>query len=248
MRFLALIPQLVFGVVTLRLGLGLLWRSRHTGAWPERCLGLAVVFSALALPLFAFSRVPGVFGTPKGNWLAVVGSIVLGTGVMFLYAFTWVVFRQREGLAVLLVAVGSSLAYGAGLGMAVAGWDARTMVEALPQMRPYTIALLVSIATAFGWSSVESFLCWLRHRRQLRIGLADPVVVNRFLLWTCAGGSIAWLSAILIGLLMSGVVIVRDQLGMSCIGIGGSMAAASWWLTFFPPRWYIRAIRRGAAR
>ena len=36
---------------------------------------------------------------------------------------------------------------------------------------------------AITWLAVESFLYWSQGRRRLAMGLADPVVVNRFLLW-----------------------------------------------------------------
>lgn len=244
MRLLGFVPQAVFAVVALRLGVRLLRRSLRTGAWPERCLGLAVVLMTVAFPLFVLSRAPAVFGSSTGNYVATIGATMLSTAVMALYVFTWVVFRQREGMAVLFVAAGSSLAYGAGVGLVVSGWDAHSMQEALPWMRPYAIAMLVSIGLAFGWSSVEALLCWLQQRRQLRIGLSDPVVMNRFLLWTVGGSSNAAVTVALAAMTLSGVVVMQDPLAMACMGIAGCVASVSWWLAFFPPRWYVRAIRR----
>jgi len=237
MRLLSLALLLALIVLALRLGAGLLLLSRRTGGWPERCLGAAIVLKMLALALFATSRSPEMFGTPTANYLAAVGAFALSTAVLLVYGFTWIVFRQRDGVAVLFVAAGGALASGAGMGLVLAGWDASTMLEAMPQMRPYSIALLASIGAAYGWSSVEALRCWLRHRRQLRIGLGDPVVVNRFLLWVFAGGSVAWLCLVLTGLQLLGVVVMQDTAALAATGAGGFVATASWWVTFFPPRW-----------
>jgi hypothetical protein len=81
--------------------------------------------------------------------------------------------------------------------------------------------------------------------RRLRLGLADPVVTNRFLLWTLAG-------VCAIGMFLTSIppifldpqrdvlVLVLDLLAFSACGAGVSVL---YFLTFFPPAAYRRRLR-----
>jgi hypothetical protein len=47
-------------------------------------------------------------------------------------------------------------------------------------------ATQLSAAIPFAWSAGEAALAWLRTRRRARLGLADPQVTERFLIWCLA--------------------------------------------------------------
>lgn len=245
MKAAAFLPIAFLVLVALRVGFGLLRLSLRSGGWPERCLGCALVLlGVVAMPLCGYGRSPAAFGTPTGNWAFAIGDGAVAVSTGLLFAFTWITFRQRTAVAALVVALGSALAVAASVGLVLAGWNASTMLEATPHTRPYAIAQVAIFGTSLLWSSLESHACWLRHRKQLRFGLGDPVVINRFALWTLAGGSLAVLMLSLTGLLMAGVVLLQSPPTLAFIGLTGGVAGISWWLTFLSPRWYTRAVER----
>ncbi len=92
-----------------------------------------------------------------------------------------------------------------------------------------------------GWAAGEALLEYRRARRRTRLGLSDPLVTNRFLLWGLAALSecliyVAVMSGILRGVpsdfLNGTTAFVVSALGMS--------AAITILLAFLPPRAYRR--------
>jgi hypothetical protein len=103
-------------------------------------------------------------------------------GMVLFSLFVWRTFRP-EGL----------------LGGAAAGGCAALLIGALvfdllsqPSWAHYDYGLLsaelnqLSMALPFAWSCLESGALWRRARRRLVLGLADPAVVRRYLLWWAA--------------------------------------------------------------
>jgi hypothetical protein len=90
-----------------------------------------------------------------------------------------------------------------------------------------------------GWATGEALLEYRRARRRTRLGLSDPLVTNRFLLWGFAALSefliyVAVMAGILRGapsdFLNGSTAIIVSALGMS--------AAITILLAFMPPRAY----------
>jgi hypothetical protein len=99
-------------------------------------------------------------------------------GMGCLYVFTRLTFRPDARWARLLVA-------GVILTMVVGyvgiGLSDGFQIRVVPGVSHWiTWAVRTSV---FLWLVVESFAYWARLRRRLRLGLADPLVTNRFLLW-----------------------------------------------------------------
>jgi hypothetical protein len=101
----------------------------------------------------------------------------------------------------------------------------------------------------FGWAGAEALLYWSKLRRREVVGLADPVVVNRFLLWgsCCAATSpIAfWVFALAIQGQGLGSGYAPAEFATSA---GGVVNGVIWMFTFVPPTRYKDAIRARAAR
>lgn len=174
---LNLLLSLVVGVRLLQLG------ARSSGI-QEPALGTYFVVSAF----FATIALLAVYGTLTAPDLvlapatvhALLGFATLGMaiGAAGIYVFTWRTFRPESpaaaaavfcGCAALVVGFAAE-ALGDGFVLAIfpgpahwLGWAGRT--------------------AALAWVSVESFRYWALSRRRLALGLADPVVANRFLLW-----------------------------------------------------------------
>lgn len=216
-----------------------LWYRTHQ--LPELMIGLSFLlaggFGGVASIVGAELRVsrPGV-SVP----LLVIGSLMLHAGVMCLTVFVARVFRPGRGGEVAMAALC--------LALAVSGVGAVT-----DSLRGAGFWSGVSIAVRLGiytWATVESGLQWTAARRRLRLGLADPAVVNRYLLWMVGIGSVTLLWC------HSAWQMARGAVGPSAvtasytvIAVLGMICAVSLWLAFFPPVAWLRRFeaRRAAA-
>jgi hypothetical protein len=156
-------------------------------------------------------------------------------GMTALAIFSWQVYRPGSALAkgaVVLVALGM---------LAVL---ADCVIEGRNVTLESTPASMTSSAIYVGvmaWSALEALLYWRPMRRRQRLGLADPVVTNRVLLWAIATGVAS--IGILIGAAAQhlGGVDPRESLWVSLVyALHGSVSAVAFWLAFAPPAFYRR--------
>lgn len=248
-------------VLSLVVGLRLLARARH--GWPAPELSLAIYFlvsAFLATPPQVV--VYGGMGDPR---LAVaepvarallafaVGAMAIGAAAA--YVFTWRTFRPERTFAKVIVA--------AGCGCLALGY----LLESIEGFAP---VMLAGPGHWIGWAgrtaatagiAFESFRYFRMLRRRQRLGLADPVVTNRFLLWgvwaTCstlnfvadlASRTFYWLA---FGTIEPVPEYLAATVGPTIIATMalGSVSAVTLFLTFFPTRAYLRLVEaRAAAR
>jgi hypothetical protein len=89
----------------------------------------------------------------------------------------------------------------------------------------------------------------LRYQRLMKkrekLGLADPVVTNRFGIWGFAAAASSLLTLAL-GIIMvrsNGLQLGADTLGSGIISATGIVNTIGWWLTFMPPAAYTSWIK-----
>jgi hypothetical protein len=243
----AFIPLAVFMGVVGGVGYRLLRLWRKTREAPEGLLGFGLVLmSCLAIPLAAFGRLPLTAEAPIGRLAFGVGIFCVGGGVVLIVAFTREVFRKDAAWAKTLLAVATVLTIFVCAWIAYENFAGATLAEVHPRMRPAALALLATLGVCFLWSSAESFVYYGSMRRRLALGLAEPLLVNRFFLWGFASGCTAALVCVLMACLHAGMLIVRDPFPLTAIATVGSLMSATWYLTFFPPEPYQRFIRERA--
>ena len=252
---LNLILCLVVGTRLLRAGLG---RGRR----PE--LALAVYFLASAfLSTVCQGLAYGGLVDPSIALPDRASRIVLGLGVLGMAAggsavcvFTWLSFRRDAAWARRTAIAGSLLALG---GFAFEALHEGFAITLNPGPGHW-VAWAGRTAPVF-WVAVESFRYWAQLRRRLHIGLADPVLVNRFLLWgTWSAATLVNLGADLIARLLyralagSTTEVVMEVIEPVVIGtmavtmVLGVVSATTLFLTFFPTAGYRRWIESRAAR
>jgi hypothetical protein len=240
--------QVVYLAGIATLGVRLLRRGLRSGEPAERllaahfllCLGLGYVLISTAL---AAARSPGVLAPDAITALIAAGQLCSCLGVWAGAAFTRRVFRPVEPWArALLGAI--SLVLAAGYAASAAGGGFGGGMESGAYRLLYGSYTAVAI-----WVLAEPLRYWTAMRRRLRLGLADPVVVNRFFLWSA--GSLARLLMLLVGgapILVAHLFesVAGMSFAMTTVALLGLVVVGSYWLTFFPTQAYLRLVARRA--
>lgn len=241
---LALAAVLAFTVVSGIVGVRLLLLARRTRQLPEFCVGLGLLtVGAIGYPLSIAARL-GV-GGPATALLTAISVTMSATGSAAIYYFTWSVFR-RGAVWARLLCVASTVA------MAAYAADGvyRSFTEApgwLGQVDAWFVVLQVATIFSYAWTAVESLRYYRMLRRRLALGMADPVVANRFFLWFLSGVFASAGSGMVTLLAALGGQPYDSVLGRGAVGLGGLAASVVLALAFVPPRAYLRWLRGAGA-
>jgi hypothetical protein len=237
----------VYTVIGWVIGIRLLRLARRTRGFPETALGTGeCLLAGLVPPLFILAQAasePAVIRT--AHFLGQVAYTV-GSGIMIL--FTWRVFRPGDAWARVLV-YGALLVLGIGGGLNL---SRAVMVEDATELRAIqTLAFLVMewiSLVGFFWTTGEALHHHRRLRKQAALGLTDPVVANRMLLWAVVGfGGIAAAGApVLAG--FSGVDPSTHVPTRLVSAFSALVSSAAIQLAFLPPAAYLRWVRAGGRR
>jgi hypothetical protein len=231
--------------VSLAVGIKLLLLARRTRGFPELALGVFFLLGGgIGYPLSAASALAGRWGT----LLAALSSLFTGTSLAMLYVFTARVFHRGHGWArgVTRLAVAFCLIYC--LGYATSQITATTPDERLRSTLLWGGVSLVLSGGAYSWTSFESLRHYAMYRRRLALGLADPAVVDRMLLWGLMGAATVLVVVLDAILLYTASAPVRETAIPLITCGGGLVVGLLLTLAFFPPPRYLAAVRRRAAR
>ncbi len=247
MNFIAMLPIATFGLVSIAVAVKLLLLARRTRQLPELAVSLSILLlGTIGLPLAMAGRMPGNFGTTRGTLLFAAGMFVVCIGLEMSYVFCWRVFRPGSAWARRAVALSSVALLAVWSSMVTFGSGATDVQAAQAQVRPYAIALIGLLMLGAGWSSAESFRYWDMQKRRLRLGLANPLVVQRFLWWGLSNLATVTLGATLIACLLQGKMILRDPFSLLIMNVTGTVLSFTWGLSFFPPKFYLRWVEARA--
>lgn len=243
-RALAALGGLSFVLASLVLGARLLALAARTRQLPELCMGLALfLMGGLAYPLIMTARMAVRLGGPARLQVMALAILLMGAGSFAVGVFIWRVFRpgSRWARAAAIGAGVSMLACVAlqiaGPGLAAAAFENRGLGFRLFQLHS-------GVLTA--WGAWESLRAWSRLRLRLRLGMADPVVCERVLLWGIAqvASAIIGVTSTVAGFL--GVNFAATAFGAAVTAPLGLTAAFAMWLAFLPPAGYLRRVRARA--
>jgi hypothetical protein len=233
-----------FFVVSLVTGVRLLLLARRTGELPELLIGVAV----LGIGPFGFGL--SILASAAAGHSTITGATLQGSAFVAIFIgsaaqclFVWYVFRRQAVWARPLVyAMIAMLATAYAMDILENGLVNRSH-DGFWYRAGMFLRLLV-----MAWSSVESLLYWSRLRRRLRLGLVDPVVTNRFLLWGVSSAA-AFFGSGLIFVVATLTGVDPNQIPSLTLiaSLHGLVAAIAMWLAFQPPAAYVRWIH-GRAR
>lgn len=234
----------VFTVVQWLVGIRLLLLARRTRQLPELLIGLAFVGCAAGYLLMVTARLPQL--AEHGQAVHLIGRAAFSAGCACVALTTWRVFRPSGVLALVVMYV-LFLGFGAGFVADVLFAD-----RAFRRTQSLFWFGFATNALVFAWAAFEPFRYYGRLRRQIRLGLGDPVVARRILLWGVAAAAIflnfpvlAWSMRVAGGPFSPAQSYATTVLS--------AVAAFSIWSAFFPPskrlvrRWAARRTPRGSA-
>jgi len=246
MQLVAGLCILLFVGVGTAVGFRMLWFARQRGGLPEWIMG-----SGLVLICTVGHPLGQVSGIGKGTVAEVhlplwaLATLLTQAGVACMWLFTAHVFRPRVGWAHALCAsgIGVLLTSFAGSGLALLTAPPEASTHAVT--RAWMLFGMIGYAGGFFWTAVEGMRQYRMALRRLALGLADPVVANRFFLWGLFGLfataiNLASVVGLVLGLPSYSLLTL---LPMGTLGAGGAFVM---YLAFFPPAWYLGWVR-GAA-
>lgn len=227
--------------VSVAVGAKLLLLARRTRAFPELALGSYFFLGgALGYPLSGAAPL-------TGDWepvLASVSALIMSVSTAMLYAFTARVFYPGRPAGHVGLVIGLLLCLAYAVGYPISQLSAQTPDELLRSTMTWGGLSLLMSAVAYAWSSFASLRAWGQQRRRLALGLGDPVVANRMLLWGTMGLTILAVVVVDGCLLYSGSTFARGTLIPLVTSAGGLAVGSFLMLAFFPPASYLAAVRR----
>jgi len=243
---LLLLSTLAYVSIGIAVGIRLVRLARRSRGFPERMLGIA----CLAGPGLVAPCLVVVHAISEPELLiraaAFVGQIGYATFCSVMVLFTWQCFRPDEAWARWLARASIiTVVFAAAVGMARA-LGLASVLE-LRDMDHWAFRA-IGFASLLGhaWTGLESFSYYGRMRKRRVLGLADPVVTNRFLLW----GLVA-ISA----LVASGAPLVVGLLGGDSFNdvptriagaVGTIFGSICLQLAFLPPASYVSWLKARA--
>ena len=248
MQLLAGIGTLAFILVGAIVGARLLLLARRTHQRPELYVGGALfLYAVLGQPAIVASRPAGyAFGQWASLTLLFIGLAANVATVGGMYAFTTLVFRPDSRLARAMVWCGTMITAGCAITLVLEAAKRELGASYSPTTKIAIALLALNFCAVMLWTAIESLRYHALLKKRLRLGLADPVVANRFALWgggclVCALSSIA-----LIGCVAVGMNVTTDPVPILSTAFSGSFIAVCWYLSFLAPPSYLRWVRAGA--
>lgn len=246
-----LVSTYAFVLFCMVIGVRLVRLASRNAARPELFLGSALFLMGGVgygiLITMSFSR--GWFGEAGMSWIpgvSLLGKGLHDVGVLCMIAFVVTVFRPTEKwartLAITMAAV------------LIVGYIGHALSDGFRDVRPSTPWYWLGFATIGAlpfWNATEAFLYHDQMKRRAALGLADPMVVNRFLLWGIASifSALAVWTVSLPSMLQQPIdrQLALAPFTLSLTAVWGIGAIGSYWLAFFPPAWYARRVKAPAA-
>jgi hypothetical protein len=247
LSLLLLLSTLAYVSIGIAVGIRLVRLALRSHGFPERMLGIACLTGpGLLAPCLVV-----VHALAEPEWLvraaAFVGQIGYGVFCSVMVLFTWQCFRPDEAWARWLARAAIVTAvFAAAAGMARAVGLAPVLE--LRDMDHWTFRA-IGFASLVGhtWTGLESFSYYRQMRKRSALGLADPVVTNRFLLWglVAIGALVASGAPLVVGLLGG------DSFNDLPTRIAGALAtifgSVCLQLAFLPPQSYVSWLKARAA-
>ncbi len=219
-------------------GLRMLQLSRRTGKRPELLIGLSLLLGGTVgatLEAAGMGAGQGELGPAAAGRLLFAGKLFVAASLVCQCLFIRTVFRPGEAWSAALVSGILAIPAVAFAGFAASG----TFATGELPLTWFSVELVGRVAASI-WLVAEALRYYAMMKKRLALGLADPVVTNRFLLWAFAGlgGIVLMLTSVPPALFPGNqsLLMSLDLLVFACFGCAISIAYG---LAFFPPARYL---------
>ena len=247
-------PLLIF-LLLVAPGIRLLMLARRSKQIPEFWGGLYFIGAAIGLAMRVLGSSLFLTQPELANTLNTIGHLTFASGTIAMTIFTLRVFhpgssRARIFSGVTIAAILLTTAH-----TLLAGF---TNIENSYSMVATNFSRLIPTC----WAFLESCRYWRSMRRRETLGLADPILTNRFLLWSIWTGTVSILPMIALVLRTLSIVTLGNsefaegqgaalmpmvlQMIRVAFVIIIPIAAVALSLSFFPPAAYLDRVRERA--
>ena len=236
-EIVGLLGLVAFVVASLAVGGRVFLLALRTRQLPEMAIALTLILAGgigtalVVVPLL----IPDLkIGTAYFFYQA--GSASNHAGFALLFLFVWRVFRPRETWAIGLYVISTGVLLVGGIGTAVdlvpgGGVPGRT----IPPDLWFWMSLNARIVV-YSWATFESFHYYVMLKRRSALGLADPLIADRFFYWGVSTGAVVciWLNLAIRAVMMDSVWIrsISDVVSSAL----GFVVAGSLYFAFFPSK------------
>ena len=248
------VVQLAYLAVAFGVGGVLFARGRRSGEWTQWLLGLHLILSmGIGYLLTCVGTVSVEYNAGLSRSLLFV---ILGVGYAASCAgltttihFTRRVFRPGRGIAFAYATASGAALWIGWLGLVISGDVARGRFDGT-----WFWVMTSGMLACNVWVAFEPVSYYAQLRRRVRLGLCEPIVADRVLLWGI--GSVARAILVLAGPLSSrhlATLSDAERLSHGAVvlvmsSLLGLVTAGTYWLAFQPPRAYLRWVEQRAAR
>ena len=247
-------PLLVF-LLLVAPGIRLLLLAHRSREVPEFWGGLYFIGAAVGLAMRVLGSSLFLTEPELANTINTIGHVSFAAGTIAMTVFTLRVFHPANSTARIFagMTIGAIL-----LTSAHTLLGGFTNIENSYSMVATNFARLIPTS----WAFYESYGYWRSMRRRETLGLADPILTNRFLLWSIWTGAVTLLPMIALGLRTLSIVALGNEqftegpgaaLMPMVLGIVrmifvfvAPIAAVALSLSFFPPTAYLDRVRARA--
>jgi hypothetical protein len=244
MEMIAIVAGLLSMLVSLGVGIRLIRLAGRTQQIPELLIGVSMVMMGFGWSILGTAaRQATSLSDPMRAGVMVAAALCAIVGTSCLSLFNWKVFRPgvawagviAAAVTVLLVAVALAQSFGA-------GW----LAFAREERGPWRLVTWIGFVN-YVWSALEAWHHQRMMLRRQRLGLVDPVVLDRVRLWSITMSS-AVVATLLFGTLQAfGIPINGTPIGLGLTAVISLISSAAMFLAFVPPSAYLASVRRRAA-
>jgi hypothetical protein len=234
---------IAFAISSLAIGVRLLILGRRTRGIPELAIGLGFVIGCVVGYVPETIVLSTDFMSPEREAAVLaVTQVAIRIAAISVLVFTRYVFRSQEAWA-----KGFMLLLVIALGMSWVAFPYTRIYAATSRDIFWYDFFAVSRSLALAWGAAESLSYYAKSRRRMRLGLANALVTNRFLLW---GIGLASLTLLMASTLLASALGVDPAVSGWVLfeSFAGLVGASTLWLTFFPGKAYRAFVERRADR
>jgi hypothetical protein len=228
------IGVLVMIVANAVVGTRLVRLAHRTRQLPELAIAASMLLlGAIGYPLSIVARNLDDAGAAE----TLLGAAFLfeNVGCAAMALATWRTFRSEDAWARWLCVAFAALLAGSWLAQAATGDFAPGLAPS-----PWYWLAFGGRSLPFVWAAFESWSYFSRLRRRAAIGLADPVVADRFRLWAINTSSVSAAFGVFALAVLLQVPVATSPPVLAATSAAGLASGISMWLAFLPPRWYLR--------